>query len=87
MTADMNAIIGNRIAALRRSLKLEPAALCGAMGIGRIMLGRIETGRRQITGAQLAAAAKALGVSIEVLTGEATYEAAKGADGPAGGEP
>lgn len=68
--AAIHETVGSRMTALRISRKISRSDLAAAMGVTMNLLGKIEKGVTVLTAADLVKAAKALGVTSAVLTGE-----------------
>ena len=74
-TAEINGTVGSRLTALRISRKMARADLAANMGISMNLLGKIEMGATVLTAATLVKAARVLGVTSAVLTGEEPLDA------------
>jgi len=69
-TKDINKQIGVRLAALMASRSIGRAALAYGIGCTTNKLARFENARSEMTAAELVLAAKTLGVTSSILTGE-----------------
>lgn len=71
--AELHKTIGQRIAALRIHRVLTTAEFAALMGISLNLLGRIESGKNEVSAATIVKAAEVLGVTSAVLTGEEAF--------------
>ena len=71
--AEVTKTVGNRLRAVMQYRSMPPADLALAMGIDERRLGRIFRGGEAASLAQLLRAAKALGTTTSVLTGEVNF--------------
>ena len=72
--AEVNATVGTRMRALAISRSVSACDLAKSMGIEERRLSRIFRGAETATIAQLVRAAKALGTTSAVLTGEVQHQ-------------
>ncbi|MCR6673291.1 hypothetical protein [Devosia ginsengisoli] len=72
---DINRKIGIRLAALMASRNVQRAAIINALGITNLHLRKIENGIKPMMASEMVLAAKALGITSSVLTGEEPFKA------------
>lgn len=76
--AEINRQIGIRLAALTASQAKGPADIAAALGVSVTRVTRIENGHSDISAAELVLAARALGVTSAILTGEERFALIEG---------
>jgi transcriptional regulator with XRE-family HTH domain len=74
--------LGARIAALRKDQGITQVQLAELLGVSQQTITAYEVGRRRIQVSALPVIAKALGVAVEALLGEATQASAKRGPAP-----
>lgn len=74
---EINKTIGVRLAALMASYRIPREQIAAALGKSPAMIRRFENARSEMSAADLVLAAKALGVTSAILTGEEQFRQAE----------